>query len=101
MLQLQVLRQDPQSAKNRLLIKNFADLNLIDEIIILDDERKKLQLESDSILSKLNIASKEIGQLMAKGQKEEAEAKKKGSGVFKKFSATCHRKTNRNRKITE
>jgi seryl-tRNA synthetase len=77
MLQLQVLRQDPQSAKNRLLIKNFADLNLIDEIIILDDERKKLQLESDSILSKLNIASKEIGQLMAKGQKEEAEAKKK------------------------
>lgn len=77
MLQLQVLRQDPQSAKNRLSIKNFADLNLIDEIIILDDERKKLQMESDSILSKLNIASKEIGQLMAKGQKEEAEAKKK------------------------
>lgn len=77
MLQLQVLRQDPQSAKGRLSIKNFADLNLIDEIIILDDERKKLQMESDSILSKLNIASKEIGQLMAKGQKEEAEAKKK------------------------
>lgn len=77
MLQLQVLRQDPKSAKDRLLIKNFADLNLINEIIILDDERKKLQLESDSILSKLNIVSKEIGQLMAKGQKEEAEAKKK------------------------
>lgn len=83
MLQLQVLRQDPQSAKDRLFIKNFTNLNVVDEIIFLDDERKKLQLESDSILSKLNIASKEIGQLMAKGQKEDAEAKKKEVATLK------------------
>ena len=76
MLQLQALRQNPQSAKDRLAIKNFTGTNLVDEIIALDDERKRLQLESDNTLSKLNNASKEIGQLMAKGQKEEAETKK-------------------------
>ena len=68
MLQLQVLRQNPQSAKDRLAIKNFRDINLVDEIIFLDDERKGLQLESDNILSKINSTSKEIGFLMAKGQ---------------------------------
>ncbi len=76
MLQLQVLRQDTQSAKDRLSIKNFKDIRLVDEIISLDEERKRLQLESDNTLSKINASSKEIGQLMAKGQKEEAETKK-------------------------
>jgi seryl-tRNA synthetase len=83
MLQLQVLRQDPQSVKKRLTIKNFNDAHLVDEIILLDDERKKLQLESDNILSKLNISSKEIGQLMAKGQRQEAETKKKEVSLLK------------------
>src|SRR5258706_7834302 len=83
MLQLQALRQNPQSAKDRLAIKHFNDISLVDEIISLDDERKKLQLESDNSLSKINIASKEIGQLMAKGQKEEAETKKQEVASFK------------------
>ncbi len=83
MLQLQVLRQNPQSAKDRLTIKHFTDINLVDEIILLDDERKKWQLESDNTLSKINITSKEIGQLMAKGQKEEAETKKQEVASFK------------------
>ncbi len=83
MLQLQTLRQNPQSAKDRLAIKNFVETNLVDEIISLDDERKRLQLESDNTLSKINITSKEIGQLMAKGQKEEEETKKQEVASFK------------------
>ena len=83
MLQLQVLRQNPQVVKDRLAIKNFRDINLVDEIIALDDERKKLQLESDTTQSRINVASKEIGQLMAKGQKAEAELKKKEVASFK------------------
>lgn len=76
MLQLQVLRQDPQGAKDRLAKKNFADTALVDSIIALDDDRKKLQLEFDNTQAKVNSASKEIGALMGKGQKEEAEQKK-------------------------
>lgn len=76
MLQIQALRQNPQAVKEKLAVKHFAETSLVDEIISLDDERKKLQLESDTTQSKINAASKEIGQLMAKGQKEDAEAKK-------------------------
>jgi seryl-tRNA synthetase len=83
MLQLQALRQNPQAAKDRLGIKNFKETNLVDEIIALDDERKKLQLDSDTTQSKINAASKEIGQLMARGQKEEAETKKQEVASYK------------------
>lgn len=76
MLQVQVLRQNPQAVKERLAIKHFAATNLVDEIIALDDERKRLQLDFDNNQAKVNSASKEIGQLIAKGFKEEAEKKK-------------------------
>jgi seryl-tRNA synthetase len=76
MLQLQVLRQNPQAVKDKLAVKNFKEINLVDAIIALDDQRKKYQLEFDTTQSKVNSASKQIGQLMANGLKEEAEARK-------------------------
>jgi len=83
MLQLQVLKQNPQAVKEGLAKKYFSEPQLVDEIIAIDDERKKLQLESDNTLAKINAASKEIGQLMAKGQKEEAEKRKQEVASFK------------------
>jgi seryl-tRNA synthetase len=83
MLHVQVLRQDPKGVKERLAIKHFPDLHLVDEIIILDDERKRLQMESDNLQAKINTTSKEIGQLMAKGLKEDAEEKKKEVSTLK------------------
>ncbi|MBK5272257.1 MAG: serine--tRNA ligase, partial [Bacteroidia bacterium] len=77
MLQLQVLRQNPGQVKERLAIKHFAETRLVDVIITLDDERKRLQLEFDNTQAKVNSASKEIGQLMAKGKKDEVETQKK------------------------
>ncbi len=41
MLQIQVLRNDTQKVKDRLAVKYFTQINLVDEIIALDDERKK------------------------------------------------------------
>ena len=83
MLQLQVLRQNPQEVKERLSIKHFSEAQLVDAIILLDDERKRLQLEFDNNQAKVNSTSKEIGGLMAKGQKEEAEAKKQEVAALK------------------
>ncbi len=83
MLQLQVLRQNPLVVKERLGLKYFAEPQLVDTIITLDDERKKLQLEFDNNQAKVNSTSKEIGALMAKGQKEEAEAKKQEVATLK------------------
>lgn len=76
MLQVPFIRQHTEQVKERLAVKHFQELSLVDEIIALDDERRKLQLEFDTTQAKVNSASKEIGQLMAKGQKEEAEALK-------------------------
>lgn len=77
MLTLQQIRLNPEAVKAGLLKKYFAEPALVDTILALDDQRKKLQLDSDNLLSKVNSTSKEIGLLMGKGQKEEAEAKKK------------------------
>ena len=76
MLTLQVLRQDTAKVKERLAHKHFADPSIVDLILSIDEQRKKVQLEVDNNLAKVNSASKEIGGLMAKGQKEEAETKK-------------------------
>jgi seryl-tRNA synthetase len=80
MLQLQVLREKPEWVKERLAIKHFDETALVDTILSLDEQRKKLQLEFDTNKAKVNSLSKEIGQLMAKGQKEDAEAKKRDVG---------------------
>ena len=76
MLQVSVLRSNPEEVKKRLAIKHFKQPELVDTIIALDDERKKLQLDFDTTQSKLNAASKEIGKLMGQGNKEAAETMK-------------------------
>jgi len=76
MLQLAFIRQNRELVKERLAVKNFANLDLVDEIIALDEQRRKKQLENDDLAAKVNAASKEIGMLMSKGEKEAAEQKK-------------------------
>ena len=83
MLQLQVLRQNPAWVKEKLAVKHFSDLSVVDSVLALDEERKKLQLEFDNNQAKVNSTSKEIGMLMGKGQKEEAEAKKQEVAALK------------------
>ena len=72
MLQLNALRNDPAGVKELLAVKNFKDTDLVDRIIDLDDERKKLTFQFDDTKAKVNSTSKEFGMLMAKGFKEEA-----------------------------
>ena len=69
MLQVNLIKQNPEEVKKKLAVKNFKELNLVDEIISLDEERKKLNFEFDETKAGINAASKEIGQLMAKGKK--------------------------------
>jgi len=73
MLQVQVLRNNPEWVKERLAVKHFRQLELVDEIIALDDERKKTQAVFDATQAKVNAASKEIGKLMGQGRMQEAE----------------------------
>ncbi|MBN9298670.1 MAG: serine--tRNA ligase [Filimonas sp.] len=73
MLQVTVLRQETEKVKERLAVKLFKQPELVDRIVALDDERKKLQASFDETQSKVNSASKEIGKLMSQGNKDAAE----------------------------
>jgi seryl-tRNA synthetase len=83
MLQVAFIRQHVEFVKERLPVRNFTETGLVDTIVALDDQRKKLQLESDNIQSRINALSKEVGQLMAKGGKQEAEEKKQEVATLK------------------
>lgn len=83
MLQVNYLRQHTQLAKDKLAIKHFSNLDIVDQVIAMDDQRKRIQANFDDLQSKVNAASKEIGNHMAKGEKEQAEAIKQNVGAWK------------------
>ena len=76
MLQVAFIRQHTELVKQRLAIKNFKQPELVDELLKWDEKRKQYQFELDELQAKINAASKEIGQLMAKGDKAGADEKK-------------------------
>ena len=77
MIDIKFLRENPEVVKENIK-KKFQDnkLPLVDEVIELDQERRKTQQEADDLRASKNKIAKEIGGLMAQGKKEEAEAKK-------------------------
>ncbi len=77
MLDLRFVRENPDMVKQNIKNK-FQDekLPLVDEVIALDAEARKTQQEADDLRARRKKISKEIGGLMAKGQKEEAESRK-------------------------
>jgi len=76
MLQVNFIRQNPELVKERLAVRNFGNIGLVDTILEIDDELRKIKFASESIQASINAASKEIGMLMGKGEKDAAEAKK-------------------------
>ncbi len=78
MLDLKFVRENPEIVKQNIRNK-FQDrkLALVDEVIELDAESRKVKQEADALRANRNKISKQIGGLMAKGLKEEAEQVKK------------------------
>ena len=74
MLQVNHIRQYREKVLERLSAKYFMETALVDAVIEKDDLRKRIQSANDEILSRRNLASKEIGALMSKGLKDDAEA---------------------------
>ncbi|MGN6510639.1 MAG: serine--tRNA ligase, partial [Chitinophaga sp.] len=83
MLQVQFIRQNKELVLERLAVKHFKEPGIVDEVLALDDQRKKLTLEYDETQAKINSASKEIGKLMAGGDKTGAETRKQDVAAFK------------------
>ncbi|WP_324756571.1 serine--tRNA ligase [Sphingobacterium thalpophilum] len=83
MLQLNYIRENRDTVIERLAVKHFKEIGLVDEIIRLDEDRRKIQAESDALSGEANAAAKQIGDLMRQGKKEEAEAVKSKSSGYK------------------
>ncbi|AKP51785.1 serine--tRNA ligase [Cyclobacterium amurskyense] len=74
MLQVNEIRANFAHACERLRARNFENPEeLLGNVIRLEDLRKQIQLDRDTLQAESNTISKQIGQLMKAGNKEEAE----------------------------
>jgi len=76
MLQINYIRQNAALVKEKLAIKHFSDVSVVDRLIQTDEQVRKLKTETENLQASINAASKEIGMFMGKGEKEKAEAMK-------------------------
>jgi seryl-tRNA synthetase len=93
MLDMRFLRENPELVKENIR-KKFQDhkLPLVDEVIEKDAAYREAKQRADYLRSQRNKISKQIGGLMAKGQKEEAEEVKKQVAEMAKELAETEQK---------
>ena len=95
MIDIKFLRENPDVVKENIK-KKFQDekLPLVDEVIALDAESRRIQQEADNLRSQKNKNAKLVGALvgqmkkaLAQGNTEEAEAKEKEAEALKEKMA--------------
>ena len=91
MLDIKFVRENPDIVKQNIKNK-FQDrkLPLVDEVIELDAENRKIKQEVEVLRAERNKLSKQIGGLMAKGEKEEAEKIKAQIASAADNGIICH-----------
>ena len=78
MIDIKFLRENPDIVRENIKNKiQDSKLPLVDEVIKLDSDYRAAITEADKLRADRNRLSKQIGGLMAKGEKEEAEKVKK------------------------
>jgi seryl-tRNA synthetase len=73
MLQIAVLREDKELVKSGLKKKNFKNLEIVEQVLGLDDQKRKVQQSQQDCQTKINALSKEVGNMMKSGNKDGAE----------------------------
>jgi seryl-tRNA synthetase len=76
MLDIKLIRDQPDLVRQRLATRGAGDEQRISEVLALDEKRRQLLLEVESLKAARNRAAKEIGALMGQKRLDEAEAKK-------------------------
>lgn len=77
MLDINVIRQNPELVKENIR-KKFQDskIELVDQVRDLDEKNRATKKEAEELRARRNAMSKEIGALMGKGLREDAEVVK-------------------------
>ena len=87
MLQVHFLRDNTADAIAGLAKRNNLDAkSRIEEVINLDEQRRKTQAELDGLLSRANVLAKEIGELFKSGKATEANEMKAETAAIKENS---------------
>ena len=86
MLQLNTIREEKERVLSGLKKRNFKEINLIDRILELDENRRGTQTLLDEALAKSNSLSKEIGNLFKTGEIAKANTLKDQTGELKEQS---------------
>ena len=84
MLDIKVIRENPDLVKQRLATRNDESAGLIDEVLACDETRRKNETAKQALQSERKSTSKEIGKLRANGEDSsaiEAEVKKIGEQI--------------------
>ncbi len=78
MIDIKLLRVDPELVKENIR-KKFQDekLVLVDEVVALDAEWRAAHTRCDALRNQRNVISKQIGGMMARGERDKAEEAKK------------------------
>ncbi len=78
MIDIKLLRTDPELVKENIR-KKFQDekLVLVDEVVALDAQWREAHTRCDALRNQRNVISKQIGGMMARGEREQAEAAKR------------------------
>ncbi|WP_457623322.1 serine--tRNA ligase [Persephonella sp.] len=76
MLDIKLIRTNPEQVKEGLVKRDPVYGKMIDEVVDLDEERRRLIKELEELKAEKNKISKEIGLLFKEGKREEAEKKK-------------------------
>lgn len=86
MLQLSYIRENKDEAIARLAIKNFDAKPILEQVLELDNDRRRTQNELDSLLNEANTIAKQVGDLYKQGKKAEADDLKNKSSAVKESS---------------
>jgi seryl-tRNA synthetase len=68
MLDLELLRKNPEFVKERLRLRREDYPRLVDEALRLDEERRSILRELEALRAERNALSKEVGKLKSKGE---------------------------------
>ncbi|HKR12109.1 MAG TPA: serine--tRNA ligase [Pyrinomonadaceae bacterium] len=82
MLDLNYVRENIDKVREALQ-KRRGDTTALDDFAQADEERRRVIAESDQLNAQRNASSREIGQLMKEGKKEEAESRRAEVGTLK------------------
>lgn len=83
MLQISFIRENKEDVLKRLSVKNFKSLESVEKILQLDDERKLVKNQVDSLNAEANATAKIIGDLYKKGETTQANKLKEQTKTLK------------------